>query len=305
MARSESGKGARARKRTGGQADRRTSGRAGTRTNGRADKRAGAPAHRGTGEPAGERTRVLVSREGGVATLVLNRPDKRNALDRQTIAELRAALTACDLAADVRVVVLRGAGEDFCAGLDLAELLASADLPPEENERRAMELGDIFVALRALPKVTVAVVRGRALAGGCGLASACDLVVAHPAARFGYPEIQRGFVPAMVMTMLRRAAGEKVAFDLAATGRVLTADEALRAGLVSRVLSARRFESEVTKLLAMLAGLSASALALTKQQFYRLDGVGFAEGVRLGAQVNTVARQTPDFRAFIAAFLKK
>jgi methylglutaconyl-CoA hydratase len=268
-------------------------------------KRTGVPAHRRTGAPAGEGPRVLVSRAGGVATLVLNRPDKRNALDRRTIAELRAAITACDLAADVRVVVLRGAGEDFCAGLDLAELLASAELPPEENERRALELGDVFIALRALPKVTVAVVRGRALAGGCGLATACDLVVAHAEAQFGYPEIQRGFVPAMVMAMLRRAAGEKVAFDLAATGRVLTAEEALRAGLVSRVLPARRFEAEVTKLLASLAGLSASALALTKQQFYRLDGVGFAEGVRLGAQVNTVARQTPDFRAFLAAFLEK
>jgi methylglutaconyl-CoA hydratase len=276
-----------ASRRTDGRTQKRTS----TRTNTRTDTR--------TGEP-----RVLVSRAGGVATLVLNRPAKRNALDRRTIAELRAAITACDLAADVRVVVLRGAGADFCAGADLAELLASADLPPEENERRAMELGDVFLALRALPKVTVAVVRGRALAGGCGLATACDLVVAHPEAQFGYPEIQRGFVPAMVLTMLRRAAGEKVAFELVATGRIMTAEEALRAGLVSRVLPARRFEADVTKLLASLAGLSASALALTKQLFYRLDGAGFADGVRLGAQVNAVARQTPDFRAFIAAFLK-
>lgn len=252
-----------------------------------------------------EAPRVLVSREGGIATLVLNRPDKRNALDRRTIAELRAAITACDLAADVRVVVLRGAGADFCAGADLAELLDSVDLPPEEIERRAMDLGDIFVALRALPKVAVAVVRGRALAGGCGLAMACDLVLAHPAARFGYPEVQRGFVPAMVMAMLRRAAGEKVAFDLAATGRILTAADAVGAGLVSRIVAARRFEADVTKLLTSLAGLSASALALTKQLLYRLDGVGFAEGVRLGAQVNALARRTPDFRAGIATFIKK
>ena len=131
------------------------------------------------------------------------------------------------------------------------------------------------------------------------------VVVAHPQATFGYPEIQRGFVPAMVLTMLRRVASEKIAFDLAATGRVLTAGEALGAGLVSRVLPARRFEANVTKLLASLAGLSASALALTKQLFYRLDRVDFAEGVRLGARVNAVARQTPDFRAFVAAFLKK
>jgi methylglutaconyl-CoA hydratase len=103
----------------------------------------------------------------------LNRPDKRNALDRRMMAELKAALTQCDLAADVRVVTLRGAGKDFCAGLDLEELLASAELPAEENEQRAMELGEIFLALRAIPKVTVAAVEGRAhgrqarCAGGC------------------------------------------------------------------------------------------------------------------------------------------
>src|SRR5512137_534480 len=110
--------------------------------------RTGARSHRRTGTPADTRPsgraddgpRVLVSREGGVATLVLNRPGKRNALDRQAIAELHAALTACDLAADVRVVVLRGAGTDFCAGMDLAEALASVGASPEENARRAMEL---------------------------------------------------------------------------------------------------------------------------------------------------------------------
>lgn len=249
--------------------------------------------------------RVLVSREDGVATLLLNRPEKRNALDRVTIAELRAALTACDLAADVRVVVIRGAGRDFCAGADLAELLASADLPPEENERRALELGDVFLALRDLPKPTVAVVRGRALAGGCGLATACDLVVAHPEAVFGYPEIERGFVPAMVLAILRRAVGEKVAFDLVATGRLLEAGAAERLGLISRVLPARGFDAAVTKMLSRLAAASPSALALIKRQFTRLDGMGFAEGIRLGAQVNAVARGTPDFRKAVAAFLAK
>jgi methylglutaconyl-CoA hydratase len=250
-------------------------------------------------------SRVVVRREGGVATLTLNRPDKRNALDRRMMAELRAALVECDLAADVRVVVLRGAGKDFCAGLDLEELLASADLAPEENERRAMELGEIFLALRQLPKVCVAVVEGRALAGGCGLASACDLVVARTGAQFGYPEIHRGFVPAMVLTMLRRAVGEKRAFDLAATGRLVVAEEAEQLGLVSRVVAAEQFEEEVNRLIAQLAGFSASALALTKRQLYALDDLGFEGGIRLGARVNAVARQTPEFREALRAFLKQ
>jgi methylglutaconyl-CoA hydratase len=249
--------------------------------------------------------RVVVARAAGVATLTLNRPGKRNALDRRMIAELKAAIIQCDLAADVRVVAIRGAGTDFCAGLDLEELLASAALTPEEDERRAMELGEVFLALRALPKVTVAAVEGRALAGGCGLATACDLVVARAGAQFGYPEILRGFVPAMVLTMLRRVVGEKVAFDLAATGRLVVAEEAEQLGLVSRVLPAEDFEGEVAKLLEQLSSLSASALALTKHQLYQLDDLGFEAGIKLGARVNAVARQTPDFRAALSAFLHK
>jgi methylglutaconyl-CoA hydratase len=252
-----------------------------------------------------EDARVLVKREGGVATLTLNRPDKKNAIDRRMMAELKEALETCELAAEVRVVALRGAGGEFCAGLDLKELLESADLEPRENEARAMELGEIFVRLRQIPKPTVALVEGRCLAGGCGLATACDLVLARSGSQFGYPEINRGFVPAMVMTMLRRCVGEKVAFDLAATGRVISAEEAERIGLVSRVLPAEGFDAAAWQVLSAIASLSASALALTKQQFYQLDGRGFEEGVRLGAKVNAVARATPDFRAAIAAFLKK
>jgi len=249
--------------------------------------------------------RVLVTKSAGVMTLTLNRPDKKNAIDIRMIGEIKAALRDADLSADVRVIALRGAGKDFCAGLDLNELLESADLLPEQNEARAWDLGEVFVMLRRLPKVTVAVVQGRCLAGGCGLASSCDIVLADAGSQFGYPEINRGFVPAMVMTMLRRLVGEKVAFDLAATGRVIDAAEAARIGLITRALPSASFEADAAAELAKLAGFSASALALLKQQFYQLDGLGFEEGVRLGAKVNAVARATPDFRNAIAQFLKK
>ena len=249
--------------------------------------------------------RVLATKSAGVMTLTLNRPDKKNAIDIRMIGELKTALRDADLDADVRIVALRGAGKDFCAGLDLVELLESADLLPEQNEARAWDLGEVFVLLRRLPKVTVAVVQGRCLAGGCGLASACDIVLADAGSQFGYPEINRGFVPAMVMTMLRRLVGEKVAFDLAATGRVIDAAEAARIGLITRAFPSASFEQDAGAELARLAGFSASALALLKQQFYQLDGRGFEEGIRLGAKVNAVARATPDFRTAIAQFLKK
>ncbi len=246
---------------------------------------------------------LLVALDAGVLTLTLNRPDKRNALDTPTLDALHAQMERADLDTEVRVVAIRGAGKDFCAGADLAELLASAGQNAEQNERTALHLGGLFIKIRNLPKPVVAVVHGRALAGGAGLATACDLVFSTATAKFGYPEIQRGFVPAMVMTLLRRLTGEKLAFDLAATGRVLSASEAQSAGLVSRVVADAGFDDEVGRILAGLAAASGTALALTKRQFYQLDGMSFEEGIALGAQVNALARSTPDFKRAIAAFL--
>ena len=248
---------------------------------------------------------LLTSVAGGVLTLTLNRPDKRNALDGATVDALISALDQARLDAAVRVIALRGAGKDFCAGADLDELLASVALSPEENERAARRLGEVFARIRELEKPVVALVQGRALAGGAGLATGCDLVLAAESSQFGYPEIQRGFVPAMVMTLLRRQVGEKIAFDLVATGRLLRAEEARQVGLVSRVLPDATFDAEAQSVLAQMAGASASALALIKRLLYELDGQGFRDGIALGARINALARMHPDFRTAIAAFLRK
>ena len=249
--------------------------------------------------------RVLVTVEGGILTATLNREDKRNAIDTAMIDALLATLERADLDGGVRVVAIRGAGRDFCAGMDLNELLASADQSLEQNRKAALHFAEIFIRMRRLPKPVVALVQGRALAGGCGLATACDLLLASESAQFGYPEVQRGFVPAIVMTMLRRAIDEKIAFDLATTGRLLDGTEAAAAGLASRVYDDADFEEQAGEVLRVLAEASPSALAFTKQQFYQLDGLGFEDGLRLGADVNAVSRSTPDFRAALSAFLKK
>lgn len=247
---------------------------------------------------------VLVALEDGILTLTLNRPDKRNALDAVTVAALHRELERAELDTEVRVVALRGAGKDFCAGADLDELLASVGQSAGENERAALRLGRLFTRIRDLPKPVVAAVHGRALAGGAGLATACDLVLAKESAHLGYPEILRGFVPAMVMTMLRRQMGERLAFDLVATGRLLSAREACEAGLVSRVVPDSQFETVVQGVLTQLAGASASALALVKRLLYQLDGRSFEDGIALGARINALARMHPDFRSAIEAFLK-
>ena len=253
-----------------------------------------------------DRSGVLrASRQGGVLTLTLNRPDKRNALSSHLIRELVRAVDAADLDAEVRVIVLRGAGRDFCAGVDLEELLASAGQEPGQNEADALALGELFLRLRRIPKPVVAAVQGNALAGGFGLATACDLVVAAETARFGYPEVQRGFVPAMVLAMLRRLVGEAVAFDLVATGRLLRASEAADLGLVARVAPDAELDQMLDSVTTPLASGSATALGLTKQLLYEMDGRDFAECVRLGARVNAVARTTPDFRERVQRFLNR
>ena len=245
-----------------------------------------------------------VAIDGGVMTLRLNRPEKRNALDSATIEALHRAIEQAELDGQVRVIALRGAGKDFCAGADLDELLASAKFPPEQNQANALRLGSIFTQFRNLPKPVVAIVHGRALAGGAGLATAADLVIAAESSQFGYPEVQRGFVPAMVMTMLRRVAGEKRAFELVATGRQVSAREALEIGLVSRVVPDAELDAVAGDTLQKLAGNSANALALIKQLFYQLDGRAFHDGIELGARVNALARAHPDFQAAIQHFLK-
>jgi methylglutaconyl-CoA hydratase len=247
---------------------------------------------------------VLTALENGVFSITLNRPAKRNALSSAMIELLHEALHRADLESGARVVLVRGAGKDFCAGADLDELLASADKSEDENAASALRLGMLFEKLRALPQPVIALVQGRALAGGAGLATACDLLLAAKSAQLGYPEIQRGFVPAMVTSLLRRVTGEKLALDLILTGRVLSADEAVAAGLVSRVVPDAGLEREGTDLAARLAASSASALALSKRLFYELEGKSLAEGIELGARVNAVARSTPDFRDALVRFLR-
>lgn len=248
-------------------------------------------------------TGLLASLDDGVLLLTLNRPEKRNALNAELIDRLHQELERADLDAGVRAIVVRGAGQDFCAGADLEELLASVDRSPADNEAAALRLGSLFGRMRELPKPVLAMVQGRALAGGAGLATACDLVIAGAGAQLGYPEIQRGFAPAMVMALLRRLVGEKIALDLVLTGRLLGAEEARAVGMVSRVVPDSALEQETRGLAAALAGSSGSAMAFTKRLFYQLDGRSLSDGIALGARVNALARNTPDFRAAIARFL--
>ena len=243
--------------------------------------------------------------EDGVATLVLNRPEKRNALGGALVEELARLLEKVGEDTDVRVVALRGTGRDFCAGADLGEIAASQARGPEAGLADAQRLGDVFVRIRRLPHPVVAVVTGRALGGGCGLATACDLILAHQDASFGYPEVHLGFVPALVMSILRRKVGESTAFELLLRGRGITADESASIGLVNQVIPDQAFESTVEEYLAALATRPPTAVALTKRLFYGLEGVGIEDAIARGAEVNAMARLTEDCRRGVSNFLAR
>ena len=248
--------------------------------------------------------RVRVESDGAIARVTLARPEKRNALDHATAHELLQAFTSAAQHTGTRVVVLSADGADFCAGADLSALAGMLGATPEQHYDDAEALGRVFIAMREMPKPVIAVVRGRALAGGAGLASAADIVLADEDAQFGYPEVLVGFVPAMVMTMLRRSVGEKRAYELVATGRRIGAHEACAIGLVSRVIDAHGFDDRVEDIVRAVAESSASAQALTKSLFYQLDGMDFREGILAGARTNVAARSTQDFREGVLRFAK-
>nr|MBA2734531.1 enoyl-CoA hydratase/isomerase family protein [Acidobacteriota bacterium] len=248
---------------------------------------------------------VIYAVEGTVALVTLNRPEKRNALNDVLIGALTDSLREADGNEAVRVVVITGAGADFCSGADLAALQKISESSVTENLEDAQTLMKLFALIRRVRVPVVAAVRGRALAGGCGLATACDLVLAAKSARFGYPEVKIGFVPAMVMAILRRNVSEKRAFELITRGAEIGADEAERIGLVNHVFEDDKFELEVENYVAGFERVSRSAVMLSKRLLYHMDGMTFDAALQAGVDVNAIARMTEDCRKGIARFLKK
>jgi methylglutaconyl-CoA hydratase len=240
----------------------------------------------------------------GVARITLNRPEKRNAITSEMLSALPEALQRAAEDATVRVLLIRGAGKDFCAGLDLSEVLKSAE-DADAALASARKLGGLYIAMRRHPKPILAAVHGRALGGGAGIATASDLIIAAESAQFGYPEVNLGFIPAIVATMLRRAVNERQAMELALTGEPIRASRAYAVGLINRVVADADFDAEVERYVSMLAEKSASAMSLSKKLFYGTDGLNFEASIEAGVQANVQARATDDFRRGVERFLRK
>jgi methylglutaconyl-CoA hydratase len=254
---------------------------------------------------ADETKTVLYQVDGAIARITLNRPEKKNALNDALVTGLKYALREANDHASVKVALITGAGADFCSGADLESLQKISQASAADNVSDARSLMELFMLIRAVRIPVIAAVRGRALAGGCGLASACDIVLASQTARFGYPEVKIGFVPAMVMAILRRNISEKRAFELLTLGKEISAEEAKEIGLVNRVFSGDTFDEDTAAYLTDFEKVSRSAVSLTKSLLYQIDAMAFSEALEAGVDVNVLARMTEDCQAGIAKFLRK
>jgi enoyl-CoA hydratase len=247
---------------------------------------------------------LLVEVRDGVATLTLNRPDARNALNQTMIRELGAALSQLEASPEARVVIIRGAGErSFCAGADLHGMFRAGS--PLDARAQYAGLARVLEAIPRMRAPVIAQVHGYALAGGCGLAAACDLVIAADDAVFGLPEIKLGLLPLMVLAPILRVASPRRVLELVLTGRELPAKEAVEIGLASRAVPRAELDGTVGDLARKLAGLSPTTLALGKEAFYRALELPYSEALAHLRDLLTIVAQSEDAQEGIAAFLEK
>jgi methylglutaconyl-CoA hydratase len=247
---------------------------------------------------------VLLNFDGQIATITLNRPDKRNAVSFQLIADLMAALDEIEKSA-ANVLIITGAGKAFCAGMDLEELKSILGKSHEENVKDSTVMAEMFRRLYDFPLPTIAAVNGAAIAGGTGLATMCDFTLAVPEAKFGYTEVRIGFVPAIVSSILVWQVGHKIARDLLLSGRLFDTNEAHRLGLVNEVVPADRLSTRAFELAGELLANSPSSVRETKKLINGFLASQLDTQIAEAIEGNARVRTTADFREGVSSFLEK
>jgi len=247
---------------------------------------------------------IELTYDGDVATITLNRPEKRNAISFELIDDLVRAFDEVAKSAAI-VLILTGSGKAFCSGMDLDNLKSLLGRTPEQNIEDSRTMVKLFRSLYEFPKVTIAAVNGPAIAGGTGLAFLCDFTLAVPEAKFGYTEVRIGFVPAIVSTFLLRQVGEKQARDLLLTGRVFGVEEASRLGLITELVPAEQLLTRARELASVLLANSSASLRATKQLLTDHARPELDAQIEAAIHENAAIRSTADFREGISSFLEK
>lgn len=243
---------------------------------------------------------VLIEESAHVTTLTLNRPERRNALTIELMEEFVAAIKAAEARPGQRVIVVRGAGKAFCTGMDLAEVAV-----PEKAHRSGELVAETLLALSETPLITIAAVHGAAVAGGAGIMSACDFVVAAEGTKFGYPEARRGLVAGLVMTFLRRQLRERDVRELLLGSELFEASRAKEIGLVNRVVPPNELESEVQKIVDNIRQGAPEALANAKRLLAQLWPTSVRQDIERAQAFHMSARESAEAKEGVAAFLEK
>jgi len=247
---------------------------------------------------------LLLDLTGHVATITLNRPEKRNAISADMIAELQTAFDEIEKS-HARVGILTGAGKAFCSGMDLEMLAAIAQQSPSENQEDSRRIAKLFRRIWSFPRPLIAAVNGAALAGGCGIATLCDFTLAVPEAKFGYTEVKIGFLPAIVSVFLMRQIGEKRARDLLLTGRIIEAAEAKEMGLINEIVAPEKLMDRAKELADILIAASPSSLTRAKRLLTTAAEASVDADLERAVLENARIRCTPDFQEGLASFLEK
>ena len=241
-----------------------------------------------------------------IATITLNRPEKRNALNPELVALLTALLIKAGDNDDVKVIILKANGQTFSAGADLAYLQQLQQNSYKENLADSNHLKTLFTTILYLPKIVISQVEGHAIAGGCGLATVCDIIFAVPEANFGYTEVKLGFVPAIVSCLLMRKTSETIAKHILLTGDLFSADTALKYNLITFVTKAEEISQKVNNFaLNLCSNSSGNALRVTKQLINEITYANLEKSLALAVQINAKVRESDDFKNGIASFVNK
>jgi methylglutaconyl-CoA hydratase len=248
---------------------------------------------------------ITISEQETIARITLNRPEKRNALNPSVLKELAEAFIQLGSRSDIKVIILEANGKAFCAGADLEYLEHMSTYSITENLEDSLLLQKTFHTIFTCPKPVIAKVHGAAIAGGCGLATVCDFIIAGNSALFGYSEVRIGFIPAIVMVYLIRKIGDTKARQLLLSAENISASDAEIVGLITECVADEMLENRTMELAQILSSNSSSSMALTKEMLNNLHGMSLESGLRYAASMNAFTRMTEDCKAGIHHFLHK
>lgn len=252
-----------------------------------------------------EQSSIIIEQNGYTKKIIMNRPDKRNSLDEEMILKITESVNEFSEDDETKSVVITGSGDNFCSGLYLDYLQKISKYDILENKKDSRMFRNLLYSIYNCRKPTIAMVDGYALAGGCGIASACDIIIASERAQFGYTEVKIGFIPALVMVFLLKRVSESQAKDLLLTSKFINSAEAYRIGFANYVIEHTILENYTENICRAFNHMPLSSMTLTKEMFRNVTNMSFEAALDYAADMNAITRMTEECKEGIVRFLSK